>query len=468
MRSKFLLLGILILGLALRLINLNQSLWLDEAISVNGARNFSAIELLAKFSPGDFHPPLHYLLLKVWISVFGASEVSARSLSVLFGVATIWVVFLIGRRLFTREIGLIAAVFMATAPLHIYYSQEARMYVPVAFFTAVAVLFFLKLIGKNGDNLINWLGLILSGTVLLYTDYLPGFIFIFFIFYLLFFERGHLKKYNKKWFAAAATTAVLFLPWLPIFLQQFQAGLLVKTRSPEWWNVLGRTNLKEVFLVPIKFVIGRIPVDSSVFHVATLTVTAILFATLLFISFKKLRENCFLWLWLLIPVVGSAILGLRLSVFSYFRLIFVLPAFYLLLAAGALSFRSKKAQALAVLVVTGINFIATSLYLFNPRFHREDWRSAVRFIESNSQENAATLFVGEGQQEPYKYYAKTVPSFGPKGIEKGSFGTIFLMRYVQPILDPQDLLRQKVEESDYRKVGEHDFNGVVLWEYKRI
>ena len=40
------------------------------------------------------------------------------------------------------------------------------------------------------------------------------------------------------------------------------------------------------------------------------------------------------------------------------------------------------------------------------------------------------------------------------------------MRYVQPIFDPQDNLRKKVEES-YKKTREKDFNGVTVWEYEK-
>ncbi|MDO8503196.1 MAG: glycosyltransferase family 39 protein [bacterium] len=465
-RSKFLLL-ILALGLLLRVISINQSLWLDEAISVNAARNFSVVELLTKFSPGDFHPPFHYLLLKGWGTVFGFSEVAARSLSVLFGVATIWLVFLMGKNLFNKKTGLISVLFLATAPLHIYYSQEARMYVPATFFAIVVVLFFLKLIGKNGDNLINWLGFILSGIALLYTDYLPGFIFVPLALYLFVFEKQHLRVNAKKWAVSFVAIVLLFAFWLPTFLQQLQVGLAVKINAPEWWSVLGRTSLKQLALVPLKFTIGRIPVDSSYNHVGALTVTSIVFAGLFYKAAKLWEETKFLWLWILAPAIAIAILGLGLSVFSYFRLLFLLPAFYLLLAVGSLSFRNRKVQALVVFVVIGINLAATSIYLFNPRFHREDWRSATSWIQEHSGDKAATLFVGKGQIEPYRYYNPGIPAFGPTGWEDGGFDTIFLMRYVQPILDPQDTLRQKVEGGGYRKLGEHDFNGVVVWEYQK-
>ena len=123
------LLLIVLLGFVLRVISLDQSLWLDEATSVLVARDFSFSEILTKFSPGDFHPPFYYLLLKTWISFFGSSEIAVRIMSIFFGVATIWVVYKIAQKLLTKNCSLIVALFLATAPLHVYYSQETRAYV---------------------------------------------------------------------------------------------------------------------------------------------------------------------------------------------------------------------------------------------------------------------------------------------------------------------------------------------------
>lgn len=437
---------ILAVALFLRVININQSLWLDEATSVLVARDFSFSQILTSFSPGDFHPPLYYLMLKIWVSLFGSGEVAARAMSVLFGVGTVYIIYLIGKKLFDKKIGLFSALLLATAPLHIYYSQEARMYVPATFFVALAVLFFLKR---------HWLGFILASTLLIYTDYLPGFLFLALAF----------TKHPKKWLGSIIVVALLFLPWIPTLLQQLQQGLLVKTAAPEWWKVLGRTNFKQLALVPLKFSIGRIPVEPTAGYVAALSLPGFIFGSLFLRGLKLFKETKFLWLWLLVPTISAALLGLRLSVFSYFRFLFVLPAFYLILSSATLSLKNKNIRALAIVMVLLINLTSSSLYLFNPNFHREDWRGAVRFIEQNSVENTATLFVSRGQQEAYDYYSTSVPSFGPEAV-KLSFSKIWLMRYVQPIFDPEDKLREEVESRGYQKVAEHDFNGVVIWEYQ--
>ena len=137
---------ILLLGFILRLVSLNQSLWLDEAITVLAVKNHSFLQIITQYIGGDFHPPGFYLLLNLWTKIFGYSEVSARFPSVLFGVATIWIVYLLTKKLFSEKVGLLAAFLLAINPLHIYYSQEARMYAFAAFAVSLSFLFFIKLI----------------------------------------------------------------------------------------------------------------------------------------------------------------------------------------------------------------------------------------------------------------------------------------------------------------------------------
>jgi len=84
----------LFVGLLLRLISIDQSLWLDEATTALAAK-MPLADIFTKFLPGDFHPPLYYLLMKGWGSLFGLSEISLRTPSVIFGILTIYFIYLI-------------------------------------------------------------------------------------------------------------------------------------------------------------------------------------------------------------------------------------------------------------------------------------------------------------------------------------------------------------------------------------
>ena len=89
----------LLLALGLRLVALNQSLWLDEAIEWWAVRSFGLRELLTGYMVGDFNPPGHHVLMWFWVRMFGESEIALRLPSVVFGVGIVWWVYKIGNTL---------------------------------------------------------------------------------------------------------------------------------------------------------------------------------------------------------------------------------------------------------------------------------------------------------------------------------------------------------------------------------
>lgn len=80
---------------------------------------------------------------------------------------------------------------------------------------------------------------------------------------------------------------------------------------------------------------------------------------------------------------------------------------------------------------------------------------------------SATLFVANSQMEAYNFYSKDqVIAIAPDRLEP-DFKTVWLMRYVQDIFDPQDKVRIELERLEYDKTGEYDFNGVVVSRYDK-
>ena len=178
---------------------------------------------------------------------------------------------------------------------------------------------------------------------------------------------------------------------------------------------------------------------------------------------KLASREGLVWLWLVVPVILSAVLGLWLPVFSYFRLLYVLPAMYILLAIGAS--KLKKHSGIAILFVLIVNLLSTGMYLFNTKFHREDWRGLVSHIESNHTGNSVTIFAANSQMEAFDYYSNGLSRSGPDGVS-GEYDTIWLMRYVQDVFDPDDRVRMNIEDLDYKRVNELDFNGIVVYQYE--
>ena len=126
-------------GLALRFSALSrQSYWYDE---MNGIRIAwrPYVEILQELE-ADASPPFYYFSLHPWLHLFGDSEASTRAFSALFGALLLPCILLAGRRLFDARTGTIAMALAAGAHVHIYYSQEARMYAMLALFALLSML----------------------------------------------------------------------------------------------------------------------------------------------------------------------------------------------------------------------------------------------------------------------------------------------------------------------------------------
>lgn len=115
----------------------DKNLWLDESVSWQFATG--SLSDLIHGTAADIHPPLYYILLRGWVAVFGDSLVALRSLSVVFGVAAVYLFY----RLLDgvpRVIAYAALCWFAVAPHAVLFSQEARMYAAVTAVVLAACL----------------------------------------------------------------------------------------------------------------------------------------------------------------------------------------------------------------------------------------------------------------------------------------------------------------------------------------
>ena len=130
-RAGILLLLCLLLAAALRTLRLGfQPLWWDEGYSVWFATH--PLAEMAAFTAQDIHPPFYYALLHGWAALLGTGPAALRLLSVIIGVVTIPLLYLVARRMLSARAALLATLLLTISPLHVYYSQEVRMYGLVA------------------------------------------------------------------------------------------------------------------------------------------------------------------------------------------------------------------------------------------------------------------------------------------------------------------------------------------------
>lgn len=204
-------------ALALRAYHLGrQELWYDEVISFHMAvmpEWWHSARLGA-------HPPLYYVLLRAWTAAFGPSEVSLRTLSAGLGTVSIMAIMVLGKAVFTREVGLWAGAFAALAPMHLYYSQEVRNYTLVMLLITVAYWSLWHALARGGRW---WLGA-LASMVAVVSTHLLGLLALLptAILLRLWPDRAAAKRALVPYVSIAATVGMTSLAWL-LWIQPWSA-----------------------------------------------------------------------------------------------------------------------------------------------------------------------------------------------------------------------------------------------------
>jgi len=471
---------VLILGLILRFINLNQSFWLDEGAQ---ALMSSKSLLFQWFGRGaDFHPPFFYLLIHFWMKL-AKSEWFLRLPSVIFGVLTIYLVFRVGEKLFDKKIGLLSALFLAVSPYHIYYSQELRMYSLMAFLGILSTYFLWRR---------RYFLYLLTTVLLLYTHYFTIFLLIFHFFWIIldikYFSkigRRHTEESFSlgKWILVFLGIFLLFSPWVPQLLNQLSAGRYLIETLPAWKSVSNLSPIKAFFLTLVKFSLGRVSFENKIFYLAF---SLIILFGLVFILYQGLRkptkEKIFMGLWFFVPISLSIPISFFVPIYQPFRLLFVLPVFCLLLAIGVFSLR-KKYHLIATAMILAFNVFGLYLYYSNSRFQRENWREAVKFIESQDAKNSVAIFEFSEPFAPYQWYSQgKIMAYGvlpglkakPEVINQkmpevtSGVDNVFLFQYLQPLIDAERLVEGWLRKNGFKEKEIKDFSGVgFVYNYVR-
>lgn len=455
---------ILILGLILRVVNLNQSLWLDEGAQVLLSRG-SLYSII--FQRGvDVHPPLSYILMHFWL-FFGTSEIWLRLLSVIFGVLTIWIVYKFSSKIFNKKIAMLAALFLSISPYHIYYSQEIRMYAEATFFAVVSMYYFFLLIRerKKIDSFIY----ILSSAALIYTHYVGFFLILTQFVYLLLLKRDLSVYFLKRLFLVF----LLWLPWMPQFFIQLKGAMSLTDYLPGWKSTLSISFYKVIPLTFFKFSFGRINFDNLTLYIFIAVFVLLIFGYILYKGIKvcDTTHSKLIIFWLLVPIVSVLIISFKTPLDQPFRVLYVVPAYCILLALG-IDNLTKFKKIFFVSMIT-LSFLGLSLYFFNPKYWREDWRGASKFISEKNNQNTITIFAWPEPFPSYQFYARDSSAIGiiknfPVTINElentltvlDNKREVYLFEYLQALSDPNKYIQVVLNEKGFKENKVYDFRGV--------
>jgi 4-amino-4-deoxy-L-arabinose transferase-like glycosyltransferase len=216
---------ITLLATALYLYGLDsKSLWFDELATLAGAGwRGSWLDAIQKplTIPATPKPPLSYVVTHLFL-LLGEGEFMLRLPAALFATLTIPLTYALGKSFFDRRVGVIGALLLAIAPLHIRYAQEARMYAMWAFFSLLSLYLFWKAIGSQQARW--WVLFALVTTLALYTHLfalLSLGVMILFALWLLVRPRTRTRfPFRSRHFVVAVVAILLlYAPMLPFLAE---------------------------------------------------------------------------------------------------------------------------------------------------------------------------------------------------------------------------------------------------------
>jgi len=470
----------------IRLIHLNQSLWLDESIVARVARAIPFHLIPSQLSPGDVHPPLYYLFISAWSTLFGTSEIALRMPSILFSLIAGWYVYKMGRTLKNHSFGMWAAAFFLFNPLIIYYSQEARMHMMAAMLLSGALYYFVSIvtqvekeIQKNDILFFNIFVIISMFTFYGSAFFIAAMIVCSVVIQMKIGIKNNNKQSKSDWIPTSVgmTKLIASMSWglilsliilSPLLFQQFtnaQAGLI---DLKNWSKALGNVDIKNIGLIFLKFATGRLSwFPKWSYYLVAGVPTAIIW---LFVGRGARKNKLFSCLFIL-PLIFGVIVSFWVPMMMYFRFLYLVPVMSILLALGISSPAFLRVIPMKIgiqkrnlnhidpvslhgMIILSI-FIAFSLvYLLLSQFHREDWKSLAKNLD-----NRMPLYMILPSSDPISYYRNDISSFELRSIHKLSLlEEVQIIPYTADLygVDYAALLQQKgcIKESEQHFRGD--------------
>jgi len=389
-----------------------ESFYFDEAYSVWAAKHSAS--WLITISTQRIFPPLYYLLLHFWMSL-GQSDSVVRLLSVVFALGSILGIYVLAKQLFDTRVGLLSALLLTVSPLHLFYSQEARMYM-VLLTLGLASANFLLLCLREGRRW-HWLAYVLSTALAMNTHYFTLFLAVFENVYVLyvFWRQREQRAIWKRWLLSQVAVALLSGIGL--------AGIL-SGETGYWWELLdtwhGPPTWRDLLSLMLKFSFGSL-VSGRLAYVVMLLLFGSCIAWGL-ISFRKARASAvpsdgepvrtqphplddglvFALLYLVVPIGAVFIVSQVRSFWVLRYLSAFLPPYCVLVGRGIARMPGRALRALVTTLV-----VLVSLWCIADMYRiqqKEDWRAAAQYVAAQEQPGDTLFMMHEDLWLPFQHY----------------------------------------------------------------
>lgn len=230
--------GLLLIAIFFSFFSITRSLGHDEACSVEISAA-SPAGIIENSKLNAHTPPLYYLFLAIWIKLFGISETALRSLSVPFYILSALAVYHLGKTLYDKKTGALAAFLYLVSPLAVRHTQEVRMYSLLSLLSVLSTFFFFRLFFFSIPSKKDLAGYILVNVAGTFTHYWFFFLLLSEAATCLFIFPG--RSFRKLFLAVSLSVFPFFALWTPAFLFQLTNGGTSAMSQPgffEFFNTL--------------------------------------------------------------------------------------------------------------------------------------------------------------------------------------------------------------------------------------
>jgi mannosyltransferase len=391
----------------LRLYALDSGLWYDEILTYVHYARLPFGEIITTYDDQNQHF-LYSVLAHASFLSFGESGWSLRLPAVLFGVGSIWVLYLLGREVADTREGLLSAALLTFSYHHIWFSQNARGYIGLLFWTILSSWLLLRALRETRPQL--WVLYAVAVALGAYTHVTMIFIVTgHFIIYLISLSDRRPDKWPHRWpglFLGFGLAGLLTLALFSLVLPQLFGGTL--------WHVEKSAGVT-VFKNPLWTVSEFLRASKVYAWRSVLAVLAFSVVGAGLWSFIRTRPVVIGLLIIPTFICAAAILWNGHPLWP--RLFFFNSGFVaLVVVRGVMQFgravtrslnlASTKATPIGAVLCVGLLLIsaASTIKAYAPK---QDYLGALNYIQQNYQPGDAIVTVGVMVAFPYRNLYKT-------------------------------------------------------------
>lgn len=406
---------VLALALGLRLYQLgHENFWGDEIAYVQDASQepFQIVDFTGAARTRVHHvTAFPHLLLHFAISS-KPSESTARIPSAIFGSLEVLGIFIFASRLVSLHVGVLAALFLAVSPLHVWYSQEARWYAQWSLITTCSYVALLYAWKRNRPS--DWITYGLTTLLNIYSFVYSGLVLAMqtVSMFINRSDRGKRPEMFGKYIATHVCVAVAALPIMWMVLR----GLEKSSGTP---RSLAWADLPYSFFAyvagftagPTVAELHGLPslLDVVLEHQIVL-MFLVIFSPAVILGLRETIRNstasALLLPWAFgLPVLVFVIAAATNLSYQVRYTLPALPAFLVILALGVLSLKSKPVKMALMVGILSCSLYSLSNFYWEPRYDKEHVRAAVARVQAATSDDAPVVSIGQINRA-VRYYGK--------------------------------------------------------------